>query len=106
MIRQRGRDDDVRGVEDAAREIVCDDRVVAELQVRTVFLRSGAERNDDDRVGAEDGGRFRPRERREADPLGRLLRHNDAGRRGRGRKDRDQTQHAHIGFSADQSSKV
>ena len=71
MIRQRGRDDDVGGVEDAAREIVCEDRVGAQLEVGPVFLRSGAERNDDDRFGAEDGGRLRPREIREADALGR-----------------------------------
>src|SRR4029434_10170341 len=44
MVGERRRDDDVRGVEDACREIVADDRIVAEFQMQSVFLRSGAQR--------------------------------------------------------------
>ena len=67
VIRQRGRDDDVGGVEDAAREIVCEDRrrCSASGGDRVPSIRRRAESRRPFRGGGR--GRFRPREVREAD---------------------------------------
>ena len=60
MIRQRGRDDDIGRVEYAPSEVIGEDRVVSEFQMRAMFLRAGAERNHDDGLRAQNIGGLLP----------------------------------------------
>src|SRR3954469_18036021 len=60
MIRKRRSDDDVRCFDDTAREVIADDRIVAQFQMWPVFLRACAERNDDDGFGPQHRLRLRP----------------------------------------------
>ena len=60
MVRERWGDDNRRAGDDAVGEVRGKRQIVAQLQVRAVFLQRGAERDHDHRVGCQDLLRLDP----------------------------------------------